>query len=254
MIYYLFLAIVDIGWYLWENKINLSVTLVASGVGVILGKRIGARIAINYIMRTLGLHKKPVIEQQVAWLIEQERGRGNIWSAERRTSKRNIIGQSFRLRWVTTFRVLSAKLFTHRMATHQLTLRGKRNMKWLKPDKLTIILGVLITAANEYFGWTLDTANVGAFFFMLFTFFKQQEIIKIVRYANGLPVAFKINSTKLVFTVLGVLIVALDQVKGMGLGLPEIITIAGFVSGYNIKEGNEDVKKSEAEAQGNQFH
>lgn len=124
--------------------------------------------------------------------------------------------------------------------------------KWIKPDKLMILIGIIITASNEYFGWTLDTENVAAFFFMLFTFFKQQEIIKIVRYAHGLPVAFKINSTKLVFTFLGVAIVAIDQLKGMGLGLPEIIAIVTFVTGYNIKEGNEDVKKAEQEGKLNE--
>src|SRR5690554_5897383 len=79
MIYYLFLAIVDIGWYLWDNKLNLTFTLVASGIGVILGKRIGTRLAINYVLRTLGLEKKSTIERQVMWLIELERKRGNIW-------------------------------------------------------------------------------------------------------------------------------------------------------------------------------
>lgn len=126
--------------------------------------------------------------------------------------------------------------------------------KWIKPDKIMIILGTLITAANEYFGWTLDTANVGAFFFMLFTYFKQNEIIKVVRHSHGLPVHFKLNSTKFVFTVAGLLLMVADQAWNIGMGIEGVIAIAVFISGYNAYEGNEDLKKVEHESAGNHFH
>lgn len=164
MIYYALLALAEIGFFLSDNWKELTGAAIASGIGVILGKRLGTRIAINYIMRTLGLHKKPKIEQQVAWLIELERGRGNIWSAERRTSRRSIIGQSFRSRWVTTFRVLSAKLFTRRTATHQLTLRGKKSMNLLKSNlskKLTVtITATLLIALNDKFSLQMSQETI----------------------------------------------------------------------------------------------
>src|SRR5690554_6465258 len=106
MIYYLFLAIVDIGLFLSDNWKELTFTAVASGVGIILGKRIGLRLAFNQFTKMFGLEQKSTIEQKIDWLVELERGRGNIWSAERSSLKRNIIGRSFRIRRATTFRVL----------------------------------------------------------------------------------------------------------------------------------------------------
>jgi hypothetical protein len=254
--YYFILALVEIGIFLSDNWKGLTSTAIASGIGIIIGKRMGIRIAVKYFMKTFRLERKSADQQQLEH-HEKEivKMGGTPWNVSMLQSAGNGLDLK-RLRISLKGGLLArfAKCTTPQHQTYQSLRRNQKMSKWIKPDKLMIVIGMLITASNEYFGWALDTENVAAFFFMLFTFFKQQEIIKVVRYAYGLPVAFKINSTKLVFTVLGVLIVALDQVKGMGLGMPEILAIATFVSGYNIKEGNEDVKKSEAEAQGNQFH
>lgn len=63
--YYFLLALIDIGFYIAENWKQLTFTALASGIGMILGKRIGSRLAVRQIMKMLGLEKKSKTERQV---------------------------------------------------------------------------------------------------------------------------------------------------------------------------------------------
>src|SRR5690606_29993315 len=84
--YYFLMAMVDIIFFITENWKELTATAIASGVGIILGKRLGSRIVVKQFMKALGLEKKSKLERKVEWLLEQEGRRGNTWPGNTATS------------------------------------------------------------------------------------------------------------------------------------------------------------------------
>lgn len=122
--------------------------------------------------------------------------------------------------------------------------RVTKMKKWIRPDKLAIIFGVLATSTNEFLGTGIDTGSIAAFFIIMFTYLKQNEIVNITRYAHGLPVEFKVNSTKLWFTLVGLALTFYATYTGENISQETIIAIAGIISGYNVYEGKKDVQEA----------
>lgn len=116
--------------------------------------------------------------------------------------------------------------------------------KWIRPDKLVIIFGLLTTSANEFLGTNIESGNIVAFFVILFTYLKANEIINITRYAHGLPVEFRVNSSKLVFTLIGLGMTLYATYSGEALSQETIYSIAGLISGYNVYEGKKDAQEA----------
>ena len=158
MMYYVFLSMIDIGIFIKDNWQELTFTVVASGIGMILGKRIGSRMAINYILKIMGLHKKSIIDQKVDWLISQEEARGNHWSLQPNGLKKVSI-PIFKKPYFSLHRVTKQ--------ASQLKRRKKKMAKDILSGKKKIgvlILAVLINGVNDVFGLglteqTLDTAT-----------------------------------------------------------------------------------------------
>jgi hypothetical protein len=243
-------AIEDLFVYLVENWRDLSVKALLTAIAVIVLRR----FLIKHMMRLLHQYLPQYFKNDQDEinhkldLIIHHLGVEGEWGAGETNCEVSTARQNLQYGWVTRFHARRVALFIRLQGIGKLILRRKKKMnKWIKPDKLTVMGGVIVTAANEYFGWSLDPANLAGFFFILFTYFKQHEILKVVRYSYGLPVKFKVNSTKLVFTVVGLIVTVMDMVYVMGIGQETILMVATFISGYNAYEGNEDVKKSEQE-------
>lgn len=129
MIYYIFLAVIDIGLFLKSNWKELSFTAVASGIGVIVGRRIGTRLAFHYALRIMGIRHKPTLERKVEWLIQQEEARGNPWNAESSTLKPNMAKTLYIQLQKGTFHALSTIASIPQWGIKKLTLRRKLSMK-----------------------------------------------------------------------------------------------------------------------------
>lgn len=138
------------------------------------------------------------------------------------------------LRTVPTIR------FTH-------TRRKNKMKKWFKPDSLTAYGAVILIAVQRYFGFEIDPANLIAAAVLIVGYFKSQEIVIVVRDANGLPSGFRLNSRKLIFTLVAFLFVVFDEIFKFGLPTEILLTIAAAVTGANYLEANKDVKQAEAE-------
>lgn len=152
--------------------------------------------------------------------------------------------------------LFSAALSRARAAARRITslftilnIRGTNNMlkKWIKPDTITIIVGVLVTAANKYFGLEIDPANIFGAMVLLVGYFKAHEIVTVTRDANGLPTGFRFNSRKTIFTLVGFAFMVANVAFGWGLSLDAILPMVAGITGYNYLEANKDVKAAEAE-------
>lgn len=119
--------------------------------------------------------------------------------------------------------------------------------KWIKPDSLTIFGGVLIAAANKYFGFEIDPANILAAVVLLVGYIKSHELVSVVRDANGLPSKIKINSRKTIFTAVAFACVVADALLKLNLPMDLLLTVAAAVTGYNYLESTKDAKAAEAE-------
>jgi hypothetical protein len=126
-------------------------------------------------------------------------------------------------------------------------LREMNMKKWIRPDTLTIFAGVLVAAANQYFGIQIDPANILGAAVLLLGYFKSHELITVVRDANGLPSSFRINSRKFIFTAVAFSIVVVNVAMKWDLPQDVILAIAGAVTGYNYLEAQKDAKTAEAE-------
>lgn len=125
--------------------------------------------------------------------------------------------------------------------------RKRQMKKWLKPDSLTVIGGVLAVAVSRYFGFEIDPANILAAVVLLIGFIKAHELVTVVRDANGLPSGFRLNSRKTIFTLVAFAGVVADTAFKFNLPMELILTVAAAVTGYNYLEATKDAKLAEAE-------
>lgn len=125
--------------------------------------------------------------------------------------------------------------------------RNNKMKKWIKPDSLTAYGAVIIVAINRYFGFEIDPANIIGAAVLLIGYFKSQELVTVVRDANGLPSGFRLNSRKLIFTMVAFLFVVVDELFKLGLPTDIIMIVAAAVTGANYLEAKKDVKQAEAE-------
>lgn len=159
MIYYVILALIDIGLFFKDNWKELTFTAVASGVGVILGKRLGIRIAVDYFMKTFGLYQQSSIELQVAHHEQQiiKQG-GTPWIAP--------ISKPYR---VNIHQLLSKRSILSRMA-QSIARYTKLHMRWRKRRMksfltgkkkwLAFLIAVAVNGLNETLGLGISTDTV----------------------------------------------------------------------------------------------
>lgn len=127
--------------------------------------------------------------------------------------------------------------------------------KWLRPDAITVIGGVFAAAAAQLTEANVSPANILAAVILLLGYFKAQEFVTVVRDANGLPNDFRVNSRKLIFTVVAFGLIMADIGFQLNMGNELIFSLTAAVTGYNYAEGKKDAKEAEQEAEeGRQFH
>lgn len=224
-------------------------------IKVILDKGINFATALTLLIIGIRIYKKwkkqkgtnelGEIRSMVLYLYQKE---GGSWPVDSKSYSKSTTKPLSNYSPRSLARIVGSIMKKMAIPVWGSLLRRINKMKWLKPDKIAISMGVIIAAANEYFGWALDTENVAAFFFMLFVFFKQHEIVTITRHAHGLPSQIKVNSTKLVYTLIGLALTAADTFYSIGLGPETVLLIAASISGYNAYEGKADLVKTEPEA------
>jgi hypothetical protein len=153
----------------------------------------------------------------------------------------------FLLSWAESLHVRAAVARGMSSTTISNQWRKIHMKKWIKPDSLTAFGAVIIAAVNRYFGFEIDPANLIAAAVLLIGYFKSQELVTVVRDANGLPSGFRLNSRKLIFTAVAFLCVVLDELFKLGLSTEILLAVAAGVTGANYLEANKDVKQAEAE-------
>lgn len=173
MWYYIFLATIDIGLFLADKWKELTFTAVATGVGVIFGKRIGSRIVFNQFIRRLGLEKKSELEQQVAWLIELERGRGNIWSASISKPYRLNINRLLLKRSIWSRMVRSIARYTKL----HMRWRKKRMSKFKSRKFWMSVISALLVIANEGLELGISSETVMTFAALIASFIFSEAYI-----------------------------------------------------------------------------
>jgi hypothetical protein len=175
--YYILLAIVDIGFFLAENWKELTATAIASGIGIILGKRIGAKLAVNQIMKLLGIEHKSKLERKVDWLIELERGRGNVWGGNTGILS-NTGARSLKKLFSSYYTALSRK--------------GKGKMNKLKSRKfwIAVVSGVLLIV-KEGMGIEVDSETVLAFAGIVATWILGESAVDAKRAKGGETVDYR---------------------------------------------------------------
>lgn len=160
MLYYLFLAFIEIGLFLSDNWKELTFTAIASGIGVILGRRVGTRLAFNYALRLMGINHKSTLEKKVDWLMEQERKRGGEWIVS--TSKPYKV--SFRMNLFKRFTLLLMAQSIARFTKLHMRWRKKNMQKW-KSRKFILAVGTgLLVVLNE--GLDLGWSNESVMYFV----------------------------------------------------------------------------------------
>lgn len=115
-------------------------------------------------------------------------------------------------------------------------------MKWLRPEFLTFVVGAVVVLLNDRFGWGLTQEGVTAFFVTVGGYFLQQGIVNVKRGEDGAFAGVSVSSRKLIFTLVGALLIGLNEAMQLGYGTEAIWTVAGLVTGYNALEGTRDAK------------
>lgn len=242
MIYYLFLAIVDIGFYISENWEGLTATTIATAFGIIVGKRIGSRIAFNYAMRVLGISHKSQLEKQIEWLIEQERGRGNIWIAA--TSKR--LKLDIRPAFFKLSRMPSMKRYIVPFAALHTLLRRMNMSRKL----LLMIFGAIVPVLSQ-FGLSLDPDTIVQVSMLIMSGILGQSWVD----ANGIgqyaPLKEKLKSVKLWTALGGSVLIVLNDYFMFGVSQDLLYWIAGIGSSFIFGKSAVSFFKAKNNAGGN---
>ncbi len=161
MIYYVILAFIDLCMFVFDRWKELTFTMLASGAGVILGKRIGTKLAVNYIMKTLGMQQKPMSELQMEH-HENEiiKLGGQPWIAPTSKPYRINIRRILFKRSMWSRMVRSIARFTKRY----INLRRKKSMSKFKSRKFILaVVGAILIILNEGLDMGISSETVLAF-------------------------------------------------------------------------------------------
>lgn len=210
-----------------------------------LGRRIPALFrddadVLNYQARQIRIERK--LDEIAAHM-----GVGGGWNAGEPDYTGNTARNLLRSLWADIFRAGFANGFIRQTRSLFISRRKNQMKKWIKPDSITAIVGVLLAAVNRYFGFEIDPANILGAAVLLIGYFKANELVIVTRDAKGLPSGFRVNSRKTIFTSVGFLFVAADVALGWNLTMDTILTVVAAITGYNYLEANRDVKEAEAE-------
>lgn len=159
--------------------------------------------------------------------------------------------------WTPRLATMQSESFTSSWAgssTARITKRstnypknGVFKMKWLKPEFLTFVVGAVVVLLNDRFGWGLTPEGVIAFFVTIGGYLIQQGIVNVKRGEDGAFSGISVSSRKLIFTLVGALLIGLNEAMELGFGQEAVWTVAGLVTGYNALEGARDAKKADPE-------
>ncbi|QJC52892.1 hypothetical protein HGI30_15840 [Paenibacillus albicereus] len=251
--------IIELAHTVWKNGLSLSA--LGTAVYVLLKQR-KVKQALRRVVPWLlsdDSEVKAYVANQLVIMENQRRtmaalGVDPLWPEDARTSKTS---RSFR-RALKTFSIsfLAARSRARAAAAKELlsvtnsttSKRRKQTMKkWLRPDSLTVIGAAAAAAATRLLGVEIDLTNLAAATLVLLGYLKANEYVTVVRGANGLPIGFKANSRKLVFTLTAFGLIVADELFKLQLGNELIFTLTAAVTGYNLVEGKKDAKEAEQE-------
>lgn len=249
--------IVELAHAVWKNGLSLSA--LGTAIYVLLKQR-RVKQALRRVVPWLlsdDSEVKAYIANQLVIMENQRRtmaalGVEPLWPENAHTSKTS---RSFR-RALKTFSIsfLAARSRARAAAAQELlsitnsNMRRKRTMKkWLRADSLTVIGAAAAAAATRLLGVEIDLTNLAAAALVLLGYFKAHEYVTVVRGANGLPIGFKANSRKLIFTLVAFGLIVADELFKLQLGNELIFTLTAAVTGYNLVEGKKDAKEAEQE-------
>lgn len=249
--------IVELAHTVWKNGLSLSA--LGTAVYVLLKQR-KVKQALRRVVPWLlsdDNEVKAYVANQLVIMENQRRtmaalGVEPLWPEDAHTSKTS---RSFR-RALKTFSIsfLAARSRARAAAVQELlsitnsNMRRKRTMKkWLRADSLTVIGAAAAAAATRLLGVEIDLTNLAAAALVLLGYFKAHEYVTVVRGANGLPIGFKANSRKLIFTLVAFGLIVADELFKLQLGNELIFTLTAAVTGYNLVEGKKDAKEAEQE-------
>lgn len=140
-----------------------------------------------------------------------------------------------------------AESITVRIARHNINYLGRvKKMKWFKPEFLVFVVGAVVVVLNDRFGWGLTQEGVVAFFVAVGGYLLQQGIINLKTDGKGAFAGIKINSRKLIFTLVAAAFIGLNELMELGYSQEVIWTVAALVTGYNVAEGAKDAKDAAA--------
>jgi len=251
-------AILEIAHTLWKNGLSLSA--LGTAIYVLLKQRRVKRALrrfLPWILDDEGEVKAYVANQQL--IMENQRRIMAALGVEPAcpnavTSETSMSSASDRRTfctssWAARSRARAAAGRETLFITSLTIMRRRILMKkWIKPDTLAIIGGILAAALARLLDVEIEPANFVAAVVVLAGYFKAHEFITIVRDANGLPVSFRVNSRKFIFTAVAFGLIVADIALGLNLGNELIFAITAAVTGYNFVEARKDVAEAEHEA------
>lgn len=163
--YYIILTIVEIWLFLAENWKQLTGTAIATGVGVIFGKRMGIRFTIRYFMKTFRLERKSADQQQLEHHEREIVRMGGIpWNVSMLQSERSVLDlKRLRLSLKGGSLARFVKFITPQWGIYQL-IRRMISMNIFKNSlskKLTVVIAVtLVTALNDKLGLMMSEETI----------------------------------------------------------------------------------------------
>lgn len=220
----------EVGWFLLENWEQLSVMLALSSVAFIIGKRIGVKLTVDYIVKTFRLQKKSALEQQVEHHEIQIRNLGGEpWNVALKVSKGASIGGSSRLRWATVFPAQFAGSFIRQSVIKLLISLRRMNMEKLKSRKLWMaVLGGLILVINEQFGINLSNVTLANVAATIMAYIAAQAAVDTNGLGQFAPMIEKLKSHKLWATLIVSTVTILNDALGWGMSEVTIQWLVGI--------------------------
>jgi hypothetical protein len=251
-------AVLEVAHTLWKNGLSLSA--LGTAVYVLLKQRRVKRVLrrlLPWILSDESEVKAYIANQQI--IMENQRrimaalgvkpACPNAVTSETSTSFPVGRRTFSTLSWAARSRVRAAAGRETSSITSSTIMRRMIPMKkWIKPDTIAIIGGILAAALARMLGVEIEPTNFVAAVVVLAGYFKAHEFITIVRDANGLPVSFRVNSRKFIFTSVAFALIVADIVLELNLGNELIFAITAAVTGYNFVEARKDAAEAEHEA------
>jgi hypothetical protein len=226
MWYYFGLALFDVWVFLSDNWEQLTLNAAATGIGLILGKRLGVRLTVNYITKRFNLIRKSTHELQTEH-HEREIVKlgGQPWVVESKGSGRRTIGLKSPFGRKMKFPAPIARLFTRLRATEKsIYSRRKNNMS----RKLILMLFGAIALTLSQFGITLDPDTIIGIGTLIVSAILGQSVVDTNGLGQYAPLKEKFKSKKLWTALGGSLFIVLNDYFKLGISADIIYWVVGI--------------------------